>query len=153
MIFVLISIIILILLAVLVPKRISQIELYATCFFAYSFGITVDIIFDFMYDLYGYISEGPQFTGIIFVMAVYFSINTLYLNYFPFKKSLVSKILYIFAWSIFSICFEVIIVRTKMFYYNGWKWWYSCCLYPIIFTILVLNLLLVRKLLHIKNQT
>lgn len=142
-----ISIFLLVIFAVFLPKRISKIEIYATSFFAYSFGVTIDIVLNFKYDLYGYGSEGAQIYTTFCIIIVYFSINTLYLNYFPISKKLPYKIIYILVWSIFSILYEAFILHTDMFYYNGWKLWYSFLLYPIIFSILFFNWLVVKKLL------
>lgn len=149
MVFALSTMTIMVLLAIFVPKRISVIEIYSTFFFAYWLGITTDIILDFKYNLYGYMSHGVQFTSLIFVTAIYFSVNTLFLNFFPYKKSLQRSLLYIFIWSIFSITFESVAVHTHFFYYSGWKFWYSALLYPIIFTVLRLNLFWVQKMLSI----
>ncbi|WP_102346660.1 CBO0543 family protein [Bacillus sp. Marseille-P3661] len=149
MIFGFISVSFLLLLAIAVPKRISGIEIYATFFFAYFLGITTDLILDLKYNLYGYYKDGVQITSIIYLISIYFSVSTLFLNHFPYKGILLTKGIYIMAWSVFSIVYESIIVRTNLFYYNGWKLSYSASLYPIIFTILVLNLSFIRKLLMI----
>ncbi|GKU81861.1 hypothetical protein [Niallia sp. NCCP-28] len=142
-----ISIFILVFLSIIVPKRISMIEIYATSFFAYSFGITTDIILNFKYDWYGYGEEGAQIYTTICLILVYFSINILYLNFFPFSLKALHKTLYILLWTLLSIAYEAFIVHTHMFYYNEWKLWYSAILYPIIFSILIGNLILVKKLL------
>ncbi|PKG25601.1 hypothetical protein [Niallia nealsonii] len=154
MLLVFISIFLLAFTAIWVPKRISQIEIYATSFFAYSFGITTDIILNFKYDLYGYGQEGAQIYTTLCIIAVYFSINILYLNFFPLSKNFLYKILYVAIWSLFSILYELFIVHTDMFYYNGWKLWHSAFLYPIIFSILFFNWMAVKKLLfkYIQKQ-
>jgi hypothetical protein len=150
-----IGIVILVLLALFIPKRISGIEIYCTCLFAYLLGMTADVIFDFIYDFYGYLSKGPQISGLVYVSVVYFSINTIYLNFFPFDKNFNFKISYILLWTLLSVVIEVIIVQTPLLYYNSWKWWYSAFLYPIIFILLALNLLGVRKLLlrYVQHDT
>ena len=142
-------------LAIFVPKRISFIEIYSTFFFAYWLGITTDIILDFKYNLYGYESNGIQLTCLVFVTTIYFSVNTLFLDFFPYNKSLLKRILYILLWSIFSIAYESTLVHTGFFYYKGWRWWYSALLYPILFSVLRLNLFWVQKMLatHYKQKT
>ena len=142
-----ISVFIIVIIAIVVPKRISLIEIYATSFFAYSFGITTDIILNLKYDLYGYGEEGAQIYTTICLILIYFSINILYLNFFPFSLKALHKIMYILLWSVFSIAYEAVIIHTHMFYYNEWKLWYSAAIYPIIFSILIGNLILVKKLL------
>lgn len=48
-----------------VPKRIGRIEIYATCFFAYAYGMTTDMVLDLHYHLYGYFEKG--FNGNLFL--------------------------------------------------------------------------------------
>lgn len=70
----------------------------------------------------------------------------LFLNFFPFKKTLLHKIYYVLVWSIFSIIFEWFTLKTGFFYYNEWKIWYSGLLYPLIFLSLVLNMKFVKRI-------
>ena len=133
-------------LAFYIPKRISKIEIYSTCFFAYAYGITTDLVLDVHYHLYGYFESGFQWLGLLGIILCFPSISLLFLNYYPFEKMILQKIIYILCWSIFSIIFEWICLQTEYFYYNGWKLWYSGVLYPIIFIVLVINMRLVRKI-------
>lgn len=128
-----------------VPKHLSRIEVYATSFFAYAFGLTTDVVLDLHYDLYGYLSPGFQWLSMLAIIMYFPSVSFLFLNFFPFHKRMWSKIIYILAWSAFSISFEWLTLQTDFFYYNGWKLWYSAVLYPFIFLILVCNLKLVRR--------
>ncbi|WP_420819872.1 CBO0543 family protein [Paenibacillus favisporus] len=128
-----------------VPKSLNRIEIYATSFFAYAFGLTTDVVLDLHYDLYGYLLPGFQWLSMLAIIMYFPSVSFLFLNFFPFHKRMWSKIIYILAWSAFSISFEWLTLQTDFFYYNGWKLWYSAVLYPFIFFILVCNLKLVRK--------
>ncbi|OZB92436.1 CBO0543 family protein [Paenibacillus sp. XY044] len=127
------------------PKHLSKIEIYATSFFAYAFGLTTDVVFDLHYNLYGYLAPGFQWLSLLGIIMYSPSTSFLFLNYFPIHKKLWSKITYILAWSAFSTGFEWLTLQTDFFYYHGWKLWYSAVLYPFIFLILVGNLILVRK--------
>ncbi|MEH7336449.1 hypothetical protein V7161_27875, partial [Neobacillus drentensis] len=51
--------------AILIPKKLSKIEIYATSFFAFTYGVTVDMILDLHYNLYGYFEEGFQWLGLL----------------------------------------------------------------------------------------
>lgn len=132
--------------AFVVPKKISKIEIYATCFFAYSYGLSTDMILDLHYHLYGYIQKGFQWGGFISTLLYFPSISFLFLNFYPFENKMLNKVYYIFGWSVFSIIFEWFSVQTGFFYYNEWKFWYSALLYPIIFSILVLNMKIVKRI-------
>src|SRR3954454_16350814 len=130
------------------PKKLSKIEIYATSFFAFSYGVTVDMILDLHYNLYGYFDEGFQWLGLLAIIMYFPAISILFLNLFPLKSSNGKKILYILAWTGFSLAFEWFCLHTKFYYLNGWKLWYSAISYPIIFSILLLNLNLVRRLIN-----
>uniref|UniRef100_UPI00403F6900 CBO0543 family protein n=1 Tax=Niallia sp. XMNu-256 TaxID=3082444 RepID=UPI00403F6900 len=132
--------------AFIVPKRISKIEIYATCFFAYAYGLTTDMVFDLHYNLYGYFQPGFQWLSLLGIILYFPSINVLFLNYYPSEKRIFKKGLYILCWSIFSILFEWISLQTEFFYHNGWKLLYSGLLYPIIFFTLVINMRFVQRI-------
>jgi hypothetical protein len=132
--------------AFLIPKKLSKIEIYATSFFAFTYGVTVDMILDLHYNLYGYFEEGFQWLGLLAIFMYFPSISVLFLNFYPLKSNKRKKGLYILGWALFSIAFEWFCLQTKFYYYNEWKLWYSAMAYPIIFTTLLLNLKLVRRL-------
>jgi hypothetical protein len=138
-------------LAFFAPKRLVPIEIYATCIFAYAYGVTTDLVLDLYYNLYGYLQKGFQWLSLLAVMMYLPSISFLFLNFYPFNKALGRKVLYILSWTLFSVVFEWFVVNTDFFYYNGWKLLYSALVYPIIFLILVSNLKLVRKIISSKR--
>jgi hypothetical protein len=134
------------LIAFVAPKRISKVEIYATCFFAYAYGLTTDLIFDMHYDLYGYFQKGFQWIGLLGIILYFPSISLLFLNFYPVGKRVIIKALYIILWSLFSVTFEWISLHTGFFYYNGWKLWYSAILYPIIFSVLLINMRFIQRI-------
>ena len=134
--------------AFLIPKKLSKIEIYANSFFAFTYGVTIDMILDLHYNLYGYFEPGFQWLGLFAIFLYFPSISILFLNLYPSKSNKGKKILYIFAWTVFSLAFEWFCLHTKFYYLNGWKLWYSAISYPIIFSILLLNLKLVRRLIN-----
>lgn len=134
------------LISLFVPKKISKIEIYATCMFAFAYGITTDLILDMHYNLYGYFDKGFNWLGLLGIVLYFPSISFLFLNFYPLNKKLLSKSIYIILWTIFSVSFERFSLQTEFFYYNGWKIWYSAILYPLIFLVLVANRRFVRKI-------
>ncbi|MFB3170338.1 CBO0543 family protein [Neobacillus sp. 179-C4.2 HS] len=140
---------ILVMIAYLVPKRLSRIELYTTSLFALLFGINVDLIFVFKYHLYGYFGEGFQWLGFVGEFLYFIPVSILFLNYYPFKGTNQQKLLYILAWTAGSSITEFIVERTHFFNYTGWKLWYSIFLYPIVFLILVAHLRMVRRIIKL----
>lgn len=133
--------------AFLIPKKLNKIEIYATSFFAFTYGISVDMIMDLHYNFYGYFEEGFQWLGFLAILMYFPSVSVLFLNLYPLKSNKRKKVLYIVGWTGFSIAFEWFCLQTKFYYYNEWRFWYSALTYPIIFSILLLNYKFVRKLI------
>ncbi|MBM7694324.1 putative neutral ceramidase superfamily lipid hydrolase [Peribacillus deserti] len=132
--------------AYFVPKNIKKSEIYSTSIFAILFGFITDEVLNLHLNLYGYFNHGFQWQGFFSSFMYFIPINNLFLNYFPVKKGPLIKAKYIVIWTLFSVLFEWLILQTEYLYYNGWKLWYSALLYPFIFLILYINLIVVRKL-------
>jgi hypothetical protein len=74
--------------AILMPKRMTMIEVYTTGLFVLTLGLTTDIILDLKYNFYGHFCKGPDLLGFIIIFGIYPAANLIILNYFPFQKSL-----------------------------------------------------------------
>ncbi|PAK43403.1 CBO0543 family protein [Priestia megaterium] len=135
------------LLAFFVPKKLTPIEIYATSFFAYAYGMTTDVILDLHYNLYGYFQEGFQWLSLLAIIMYFPSISFIFLNFYPFTKNSRKKLGYILSWTIFSVVFEWFAVKTDFFYYNGWNLLYSTMVYPVIFLVLLVNVKIVRSII------
>lgn len=105
--------------SIFMPKRLTKVEIYATSFFALFYGKTVDEILDLKKNFYGYFGKGLQYLGLVMQVLIYPTVNLLFLNYFPHRKKLPNKILYILGWSVFSLLFEQLARKTKFFYYTA----------------------------------
>jgi hypothetical protein len=146
MMFMVLTTIISILAVIFIPKRVNLSELYSTSLFAVTLASIVDIYLDIKLDLYGFFQKGPDWAYIPIFIVVYPAANILFLNLFPYNKALTKKIIYILGWSFGALLLELISLKTDLFYYRGWKWWYSASLYPFVFTLLYFNLKMIRKL-------
>ncbi|WP_040203400.1 CBO0543 family protein [Neobacillus jeddahensis] len=137
MIFLILLVIVFNLIAILIPKRISGIEILTTTLFSLYLETMANVFLDLKYDLYGYFTKGVNWASLLYVLGVYPPVNIVYLNYFPYKKQLLRKVVYILLWSVFAYIFEFLFLKTGTFYYNGWKFWYSVIIYPLLYLILV----------------
>ncbi|MFV2050630.1 CBO0543 family protein [Metabacillus sp. YM-086] len=116
----------------------SGIEILTTILFSTFLQIMTDTFFDLKYDLYGYFNKGVDWGGMLYILGIFPAVNTVYLNFFPYKKELKDKLLYVFYWTVISVVFEDLFLWSGTFYYNGWKLWYSAIIYPFLYFILVL---------------
>nr|WP_263324152.1 CBO0543 family protein [Neobacillus sp. Marseille-Q6967] len=146
MILLIITVIACIIAVIFIPKRISYMEMYTSSFLGPLMAVMADVYLDLKFDLYGFFQKGIDYQYLLIFFIVYPAANIIFLNLFPFKKPVMQKILYILFFSGLTVLFEFLATFSEVFYHNGWKLWYSAVAYPLLFTLLLLNLLLIRKL-------
>lgn len=144
--FLIISSILFTILIVLVPKRLNKIEIFASTFSALYLQVIVDIYLEIKLKWYYYLKEETIEWTAMFVAPIYAGVNILFLNFFPYGKSIIKKGLYITICVAISIIYEYAALQFKMISYNEWKLWYSAISYFFIFTLLALNLKWIRNL-------
>ncbi|MHB8076016.1 CBO0543 family protein [Desulfosporosinus fructosivorans] len=146
LIFVITSVLLLNVIAIIIQKKITMIEVYTTSLFVLTLGLTTDIIFDLKYNFYGHFNKGPDLLGLLAIFGIYPSANIIMLNYFPYHKHLKVKILYILIASGAYLFYEWLSLKSGYFYYTVWKLWYSALCYPVLISILALNLTIIKKI-------
>lgn len=132
--------------AILVPKRLTLLEIYITTIFVLLFQTTLDTVLDLKYDLYGYFSKGLDLESYIVFFGLYPAASVLILNYFPFHKPMKSRVLYMLAVTALCSLFEWVSEKTGYYYYHNWSIFLSILCYPASISTLVWNLWFVRKL-------
>lgn len=141
MVFLIFSVIVFIVVALVVPKKLPRQELYGIALFSIVLGLVTDVTLDLKYNLYGYFNRGVDFGGFLPIMFIFPSSGVLFMNFYPFGKSMGNQINYILGWTVFSLTFEYLSVASGYFYHNGWNYWLSAVTYPF---------LLVLHLVHLK---
>ncbi|WP_442952691.1 CBO0543 family protein [Paenibacillus sp. Root444D2] len=130
--------------------------MYISILFSRAIQSISDIYLDLGLNLYGYFAPGVEWLTLIPVFGLYPAFTIIYLNYFPFKSSLLKKCIYIILYSICATIFEWLSVKSGYFYYNHWKLWYSAIIYPGLLIILPFNLYILRRIIkleyHISNK-
>lgn len=124
--------------AYFIPKRLTPIEILTTTLFATLLQLLTDTYLSLKYDYYGYFDKGPDWATIIYIIGIYPAINVIFLNFFPYKNSLMKKIVYIFIWGVIAMVYETLFIWSGTFYLNGWKQAYSIFTYPVLYVILML---------------
>lgn len=152
MVFIITSIIIALAIFIMMPKKISYIEMYTASLFSIVFQLITDILLEFKYNLYGYFNEGVEYRTFWVVFGVYPLFTMIFLNYFPYGKRKLIKVGYIIAWTIFALIYEYISVQVGAFYYNNWKLMYSALTYPIVYLVIYYNFIIIRKLLLLNKE-
>lgn len=147
MVLLVLTIILVNLIAFLIPKRLSKMEMYTTSLFATYFACQTDVYLNLKHHLYGYFSGGIDYEVLLVLWGVYPAYNLIYLNYYPFHTRAVHQVVYIIGHAVFVTFYEWLsTTEIGFFYHNEWKLWYSAVLYPFVLYILTLHLLFLRKL-------
>lgn len=144
MIFLIASIIIFYAICFIVPRRLTWIEILVVTWFGQYFETMTNVFLDLKYDLYGYSNHGVDWLALLPLIGIYPPLNYLVLSLFPAGKGVVRIVIYLLAWDAFAILYEQLAIHNKIFYYNGWKWWYSAIVYPFIFLALWYHLKLTK---------
>ncbi|MEN2467273.1 CBO0543 family protein [Ornithinibacillus sp. JPR2-1] len=152
MVFIITSIIIALGIFILMPKKISYIEMYTASLFSIVFQLLTDILLEFNYNLYGYFNEGVEYRTLWIVFGIYPLFTIIFLSYFPYDKRKSVQVGYIVAWTIFALVYEYISVQVGAFYYNSWKLLYSALTYPIVYLVIYYNFIIIRKLLLLYKE-
>lgn len=136
----------------MVRKRLRIIEMYVTSLFSIYLALFADSILGGMFKLYSYFEAGVDWIDFVGAIGIYPAINILFLAFFPAKKNLIIKGMYILGWTLFALCYEFVAAHYSTFFqYSGWRLIYSVPIYPILYMILLYNFRFVDKLLGVKK--
>ncbi|ULT54448.1 hypothetical protein L1999_14825 [Neobacillus drentensis] len=125
--------------ALKIKKRLSLIQMYHIWTFTIAFQTVFDVYIDFKYHGYWYFSKGVDWKSFIAIFLVP-PVNVVYLNFFPYKKALRKKILYLTSWEIVLLLYEAITLLPEpwgFFHYGWWTLWHSLIINPILLMILL----------------
>lgn len=102
-----------------------------TCFFQIFF----DIFIDLKYHGYWFVSPGIDWSAFPGYTLLIPPVNLLFLNWFPFKSSLIKRIAYIAVWEAALLFYEFITLLPEpwgFFHYGWWSLWHSALVNPFL---------------------
>ncbi|WP_400243912.1 hypothetical protein AB3U99_22240 [Niallia sp. JL1B1071] len=111
------------------PKRLTKVEIYVTWFVVALINLSSDIILSFVFHMYELGPKGVQLSVHLIELTLGSIHGILYLNFMPHD---VKKFIpYFFAWFVYSILLESILIYFGFITYSGWSLWYSGIYYVI----------------------
>lgn len=134
------SVIIFNLMAYKFNKRLTPSQIVQIWTFTIAFQSLFDFIVEFKYHSYWYFGRGVDWLGLIPRMVLIPPVNILFLNWYPFNKSAVKRLLYVAVFVVFIVLYELAALLPEpwgYFHYGGWKIWYSVIVDPILLYCLV----------------
>lgn len=125
------------------PKRLTIKEIYATWFVIALINLSTDVLLSLYFKLYELNGPGVQLAVHFIELTLGASFGIIYLNFMPFNWR--SFTIYTAIWAVFSIIFELVMVKCQFINYMEWKIWYSIPYYIVAFLFMRWHLVFLRK--------
>lgn len=126
------SVILLSILVVFMPKRLSKQKLYATFGVLSAISLFTDITIGVVYDLFDYTDSAKvELVEHIIDASLSPLFGVVFANFMP--RKLKPFILYWLGWFVFSIGYEWMAVQVQFLNYKGWSLFHSAIVYFFIY--------------------
>lgn len=119
----------------------------------WTFTMLLEMLFDIFVDEklngYWYFWRGIDWTNVLAYSVLIPPVNVMFLNWFPFQKSLLKRGSYLVGWVIFILMYEYAALLPQpwgYFHYGWWNVYYSIVCDPILFLILLGYFKWIRKI-------
>lgn len=136
----LVSVIIFNLIAFKVNKRLTASQIVHIWTFTTAFQNLFDLIVEFKFHGYWYFSSGVDWIGLIPRTILIPPVNIIFLNFFPFGKSLMKRAVFLSIFVAGILIYELATLLPQPWGYFHYGWWeleYSLIVDPIILLFLI----------------
>ncbi|MCL1631512.1 hypothetical protein M3N64_06055 [Sporolactobacillus sp. CPB3-1] len=136
-------------LAFLINKRLTKNQLVHIWMFTVALQVLVDGYLCKKYHAYWYFSGHAEWKALFALTVLIPPVNIIFLNSYPFGKSLVKKALTIFCWNLAITAYELITLLPEpwgYFRYGWWKTYYSFLVNPFLLWIVAAYYRWIRKI-------
>lgn len=136
----LLSVVIFNIIAFKINKRLSLTQIVQIWTFTIAFQLLFDLIIEFKFHSYWYFERGVDWPGLIPRLVLIPPVNMIFLNLYPFEKSVVTRTAYVFSCVVAILLYELAALLPEpwgYFHYGWWKIWYSAIIDPFLLYILL----------------
>lgn len=123
-----------------INKRLTLAQIVQIWTFTIAFQLLFDLIIEFKFRSYWYFGEGIDWKGLIPRTVLIPPVNIIFLNLYPWGKSVILKGVYVISFVAMILLYELAALLPEpwgYFHYGWWKIWYSALIDPIILYILL----------------
>lgn len=139
-----ITIVLLHTLCIVIPRRMSCAEIYASTIFVLYLQAVTDIYLNLKLNMYGYFGAGPDWISLVLIWGTYPALSYLILTTLRYCDGLAKKAVLVAVWSFVLLALEAAFLESGTLYYVTWELWYSAVSYPVIIAVMAGNLKLFR---------
>lgn len=121
-------------------KRLTANQIVHIWAFTIAFQMLFDLIVEFKFHGYWYFTKHVDWMGLLAHTVLIPPVNIMFLNWFPFEKSIRKKIIYLIFWVIGILIYETITLIPEpwgYFHYGWWKLWHAAIVDPVLLLILL----------------
>ncbi|WP_409300422.1 CBO0543 family protein [Peribacillus sp. SCS-155] len=131
-----VTVIVVLLFALKMPRKKTRHELLATIQFALFMNFATDYYLDLKYKLYWYFDKEQIEWLYLSVVLGEVAVLVIIFNYFPLKSNASKKLIYILGWTCILVLLELYAVYIGVLHYGEWNTIYSAVVYFISMYIL-----------------
>ncbi|WNF24688.1 hypothetical protein [Mesobacillus jeotgali] len=131
----LLSVVIFNIIAFKMNKRLTLTHIVQIWTFTIAVQMLFDLIIEFKFHSYWYFGMGVDWEGLIPRTVLLPPVNLIFLNLYPFGKSVKIKIAFIICFVVAILMYELATLLPEpwgYFHYGWWKIWYSALIDPIL---------------------
>lgn len=117
--------------------------------FTIAFQSAFDFYLEFKYEGYWYFGKRVEWIDLLAHTVLIPPVNMMFLNWYPFKRSIVRQTVYMILWVVIILIYELITLLPRpfgYFNYGWWEWWHAAILDPFLLLILLFFYKWIRKL-------
>lgn len=119
-------------------KRLTANQILHIWMFTIAFQHMFDVFIDLKYHAYWYFTENADWRGVLTHTVLLPPANMIFLNWYPFKMSIIHKGCYFIFWMVAILLYEMITLLPEpwgYFHYGWWNLWYSAIIDPVLLLI------------------
>lgn len=131
----LLSVVIFNIIAFKVNKRLTLTQIVQIWTFTIAFQLLFDLIIEFKFRSYWYFGENDDWAGLIPRTVLIPPVNIIFLNLYPWGKSVMFKCVYVVSFVAAILLYELAALLPEpwgYFHYGWWEIWYSAIVDPIL---------------------
>lgn len=116
-------------------KRLTKNQIVHIWVFTIAFQVLFDAYIDVEYHGYWYFDKSTSFEDLFTLTVLIPPVNIMFLNWYPFKHSILKQFVYLFVWVIAIILYELMTMLPEpwgYFHYGWWSIWHSVALDPFL---------------------
>jgi len=121
-------------------KRLTGNQISHIWTFTISFQLIFDLLIEHKFLGYWYFDKDVELFDLLAHFFLIPPVNIIFLNWFPTKSTFFKQIIYISAWTCFTLIYEYMATLPKpfgFFHLGWWRVWYDIFVVPILFLILL----------------